>query len=404
MAITKYTSVLEIGTGSAKFMIGYAKDHRPVPVFYAKKRYDHPILHTSFTAEDMKSIIAAIQSFRHMEDESLVVKVSLDSAVLLLPPLNLMVYQSGKATNVVATNDIINQVDVSNVHTLIKKEALPSGVGLVDIVPDRFTLEDGTSTKFPPLGKKSHILKMDAKLHCLPYETITTYRQLCEGAGFRIEQQLVETYATSTLLSANPNLPSTFYYLDIGAHISTVSFIGGHQPFASSYIECGGDTLTNYLMNSLNISFSEATYLKEKFGLLKAGRKYEIPLLVKGDRVIKQKDLNEAIEAFLTLYSEKLKAPFYSVMEKIKIDQSNKQPLLIGGGGSLLSGLLPYLTSINLPGVSNIYSYIPPFPGARDPAAINLLGAIAARSSYRGTLEDNYAGVSTLSRNVDRGE
>ena len=89
---------------------------------------------------------------------------------------------------------------------------------------------------------------------------------------------------------------------------------------------------------------------------------------------------------------------------EIKIDQSNKQPLLIGGGGSLLSGLLPYLTSINLPGVSNIYSYIPPFPGARDPAAINLLGAIAARSSYRGTLEDNYAGVSTLSRNVDRGE
>ena len=404
MAITKYTSVVEIGSGSVKFMIGYAKDNHPIPVYYAKKRLERPLFGRKLTDEDKKSTINALSFFHHLDNETLAVKVSLDSAVLLLPPLNLRVYQSGKATNVVAPNDIISQVDVSNVHTLIKKESLPNGTGLVDIVPDRFSLDDGTSTSIPPIGRKSHLLRMEAKLHCLPEDIITGYRQLCEGASFRIEQQIVETYASSTFFTSLPNFPETYFYIDIGANITSVAFIGHHQPFASSYIELGGETLTSYISKSLNLSISEANYLKEKFGIQRDDYHYQIPLFVKDGRKIYQKELNRVISEFLEIYIEKLKAPIFSVCQAVHLNSSRKEMAILGGGGSLLSGLTKVLETKNLPNISSFQAILPSVPGANDPAAINLLGAISARSTYRGTLEDNYAGVSTLSRDLGRGE
>jgi hypothetical protein len=109
-----------------------------------------------------------------------------------------------------------------------------------------------------------------------------------------------------------------------------------------------------------------------------------------------QNNLNAVIENFFDTYDSYLNNGITTLLSQKLVGDFSKTPLVFGGGGSLLYGLTSLLVSSV--GKRPYYLYAPKVIGARDPGAINLLGLICAEGSYRGTLEDNYHGVSTLSR------
>ena len=398
MSATKYTAAIEIGTGSVKYLAGYARGGRPVPVHKAERALPCPFHPGKNTEEETKAIRQVLRSFREREDDHLGAKLDSGSAVLLLPSLSLAVYQCEKGTHVVSGDDVIGQLDVSNVHTLVRKERIPDGYRLVDIVPECFLLSDGTIARKPPIGRRSDVLTMKAMLHLLPESLVLAYRQLVESAGFRVEQLFVESYAASCLLEGEEGVPEAYFYCDIGARRTVLTLVGKGRPFAASYFDLGSEDLTDHLARELHLSREEASLLKERRGLVGKRWKHEEPLLEKEGRPIYQDALDESIRRFLQTYGERLRAPLLQIAESARLPEAMKAPLFLGGRGALLRGLGEELGRLSLPRVSYARTFIPDVPGAMDPGLIPLLGAIAARGAYRGTMEEGYAGVSTLSR------
>jgi len=395
----KYTACLEITSDYAKFAVGNVLHNQPVILYYAKKPLKGGLVRGEI--DNPKLIQDIIKGFLQIEDESLGLKINGTSVSIVVPPLGFQVYGYRTVTNVIASTSLIDKIDIANVMSLVKKEPIPFGNVIVDIVPDAFILSNGKGYANPPLGEKSDSLAVQAKVHTLPEKMLYDYKSTVEGAGFRVKRACVASYCASQLIATDKTMPETYVYVDIGAHITTVSFIGKTSPFGSVFFAQGGDDLTAAIAEAFGVSLEDAALLKEKYGYDPRISKYQMPLIKSKDddgkpTVYYQNNLNAVIENFFDTYDSYLNNGVTTLLSQKMVGDFSKTPLVFGGGGSLLYGLTSLLVSSV--GKRPYYLYAPKVIGARDPGAINLLGLICAEGSYRGTLEDNYHGVSTLSR------
>jgi cell division protein FtsA len=401
MENTKYTACLEISSDYAKFAVGNLLHNQPIVLYYAKKPLKGGLLKGEI--DNPKLIQDVIKNFLQIEDENLGLKINGTSVSIVVPPLGFEIYRYDTVTNVIASTSLIDKIDIANVLSLVKKVTIPYGNMIVDIVPDAFILSNGKGYANPPLGEKSDSLAVQAKIHTLPEKLIYDYRSTVEGAGFRLKRACVAPYCASQLLATDKTMPETYIYIDIGAHLTTVSFIGKTSPFGSLFFAEGGDDLTRAIAEAFSVSYEDAELLKDKYGYDPRISNYQMPLIKSKDddgkpTVYYQNNLNAVIENFFDGYDTFLNNAITALLNKKFLANSGleKIPLVFGGGGSLLYGLSALLVSSI--GKRQVYFYTPKVIGARDPGAINLLGLICAEGSYRGTLEDNYHGVSTLSR------
>jgi cell division protein FtsA len=400
MENSKYTACLEISSSYAKFAVGNVFHNQPAILYYAKKPLKGGLIKGEI--DNPKVVQEVIKNFLDIEDENLGLKINGTSVSIVVPPLGFQIYRYQTVTNVIASTSIIDKIDIANVMSLVKKEPIPYGNVIVDIVPDAFILSNGKGYANPPLGEKSDSLAVQAKVHTLPEKMLYDYKSTVEGAGFRVKRACVASYCASQLIATDKTMPETYVYVDIGAHLTTVSFIGKTSPFGSLFFAEGGDDLTQAISDAFAVSPSDAELLKEKYGYDPRSSKYQMPLIKSKDEdgkptVYYQNNLNAVIEAFFDTYDSLLNNAIMTLLsKKMAADGIEKIPLIFGGGGSLLYGLANLLVSSI--GKRSYYIYTPKVIGARDPGAINLLGLICAEGAYRGTLEDNYHGVSTLSR------
>jgi cell division protein FtsA len=400
MEITKITAALEITSDYAKFAVGYSLTGAPVLLYFAKK----PIKAFMKDGEmvNAKAITDVLASFLKLDDEALRLKINASEVSIVIPPLGFEVYQNNKTTNVVGEEAIIHTIDIGNVMSLVKKEPVPNGNVIVDIVPDAFVLENGKMYANPPIGEKSDSLTIEAKVHTLPDHILYAYRKAAEDAGFRVDRTCVATYCASQLISCLKNLPASYLYVDMGAHITAVSLVGNSSPFGSLFFLKGGDDLTQDIADAFGIPFEEAEKLKLNCGYDLRETKYQSPLATSVGEDGKstpyfQKDLNSVIEDFFESYDGFLNNAIQTILNKQPANPALLTlPILVSGGASKLNGLEALIASVV--GKRPLTRFVPPVLGARDPGATNLLGLIVAEGSYHGTLEDNYHGVSTLSR------
>lgn len=400
MEVSKNTACLEITSDTAKFAMGYEIGGEPVLLYYAEKSIKGCVKDGQIV--DPENLKKVIRQFIKIEDEAMAVKISATNISLILPPLGFQVYRMNKTTNVVALTGLVDRIDIVNVMSLVKKEQIPGGNVIVDIIPLCFVLADGRRYGNPPLGEKSDTLSVQTMLHTLPSKILDDYKRTVEEAGFRIRRSSVAPYCAAQLLKSDKNLPETYLYIDIGAHITTVSFIGNTSPYGSMYFLLGGDDLTQAIAERFGLSFADAELLKTTYGYDERALSYEAPLFTgvtpQGGKVsYYQKDLNAVLSTFFAHYKEVLANCLAKSYTRSK-DQNviASLPFIISGGGSKLHGLGKLLESAT--SGHSVLFYTPKVMGARDPRYANLLGQISAEGHYRGTLEENLHGVSTLTR------
>ena len=398
----KNTAVLEICSSSVKFAVGYSEGRVPHVLYYNK----FPI--SGFVKDgQIPNPIAlgeALAPYLKIEDEELKLKVDPTEINFVVPPIGFQVFQNDKTTNVV--RDTIEQLDISNVTLMLKRDGVPSGSYLVDIVPDAFVIGNGRQYSNPPIGERAEYLTLFAKIFTLPEAIYSSYVQSAQSAGLRVIHSIVATQCAAMMVKSEGNLPGTYFYLDMGAHLTTVSLIGNNSPFASLYFPLGGDDLTEKIAKAFDISFEEAETLKKKFGYDERTFAYPSPIFKKdvdgNKKTISQTQLNTLISEFFTSYNAYIKNAINTLIENQAKAQGMTDktpfaslPLVVSGGTSLLKGLDKVLDNF---GGRNIHKFMPKTLGARDPGATNILGLIVLGGEYRGTLEDNYHGISSLTR------
>jgi cell division protein FtsA len=399
MEASKNTAVLEITDDAAKFAIGYAIGGQPILVY----KTERPVrgLVKNGVVTDVKGVSDVIKDFLHIEDEAARLKINALNLSIIIPPLGLQIYQNTKITNVVSSQALVDQIDVTNLNSLLMKDPIPNGNVIVDIIPDAFDLDNGKSYKNPPLGEKSNSIAIHAKIHTLPGSLVRDCRAAVEGAGFRIKDVSVAPYCASQLIASDRSMPENYLLLDMGARLTTLSMIGATAPYSSLFFYKGGDDLTEAIASAMGLSFQAASDLKKGYGHEDRVTKYEAPIAISATETGKTKYYQKSLNAVVENYFEDFNAHLTNAIAKLVARQPASQiiqtmPIVAIGGASQLKGLSKLLAPSL--GARQFIAYVPSTLGARDPRFANILGLIVAESRYRGTLEENYHGVSALSR------
>ena len=393
----KLTACFEISSDAIKVLIGYELGDAPVVLYRVRKVMPEQIKEGQIT--DPNGLIRALAELHNLVDEPAHLRISISEIYFVLPPIGLMVYESDKTTNVVAPNNEIAKIDISNVVSLVKKEAIPGGNVIVDIIPDEFVLEDGQRFNNPPLGKKSVSLTIKAKIHSLPSKVPATYNKLLTQAGFRVRRASVSTYCIAELFKTYQELPTSYVLIDMGGRLTTVSLIGRGAPYSSASFFRGGDDLTEAIAASLETTFAAAEKLKVEYGYRAVTHAYEPPLPIDDDYAREnpfyQRHLNGIISTFFESYQAVLSNAVSSLLSRYG-GKYDSLPVVITGGASRLYGIRPFLEQA-LPGRELSFP-LPRSIGARDAGFSALLGLLINSGKYVGSLEDNYHGVGSVSR------
>ena len=394
----KPTAAIEISSAEIKLVVGYEIDGQPIVLYAMRKPIDAFVERGQIV--NLIGLIDALREIKEIKDATAKLKLTISEAILLLPPLGLEVYQSDKTTNVVSPTGTVEAIDISNVVSLVRKEVIPHGGQIIDIVPDAFALDNGVALSSQPLGEKSNSLSISAKIHALPFSVIENFRRAFKEADIVVKRALVAPHAATYLLAQDLALPTSYLLIDMGAEVTTVSLIGDRTLFSSTYFEKGGKDLTTAIMASLNLPFDEAEKLKRRYGIDHRSMSFypTIAQSVDIEGVEKQyttEDLNRVTEQFVYDYLVSLKQAINSLMSGYD-KKYLKMPFVISGGLGRLSGLDELI--IEAFPDNKIYFCIPKAIGARHQTYVNTLGAILANNRYQSYLEEDRPVVTPLTR------
>ena len=393
----KLTACFEISSDSIKVLIGYELGGQPVVLYRTQTAL--PGLVKEGQIIDPNGLIRALAELHTVDDAAARLRISISEVCLILPPIGLVVYESDKTTNVVSPTNEIAKIDFSNVVSLVRKEPIPGGNTIIDIIPDEFVLDDGSRYANPPLGVKSTSLSIRAKIHALPETVASTYNRLISQAGFRVKKASVSTYCIAELFKTYNDLPKSYILVDMGARLTAVALIGEGSPYSSASFYSGGDDLTEDIATAFDCTFAAAEKLKCEYGYREKLRDYEPPLPVELDHmpttIYYQKELNEVIKNHFESYGAVLGNAIASLLGKYG-NRFDSLPIVFTGGASRLKGIEKFLASA-FP-KREIYFPFPRSIGARDPSYSALLGLLLTSGKYVGSLEDNYHGMGAVSR------
>ena len=405
--MAKIQGCLEVSNVAIKLLLGYPLNGTPI-VLYTKKIPLPKGTVSHGTLKDIDAAVACLKELREFKDDSEKIDLKLDNILLVIPSIGLKVYSNDKNFLVAGQDGKITRLDIANLLSLLKKDPVPAGNTIVDIIPIIFQLDDGSRFDRPPLDRISGSITVKAMIHCLPETVSGQYQTMANAAGYRVKKTGVSVYCAAKYFATIPDAPKNYLLLDIGARSTDLALIGDKAPYSATSFARGGDDLTEAIAEAFGISVEDAESLKVDHGYDTRVLSYRPPLIKGIDKEsgapknYYQKDLNEVIEEYFETFLSELSASINLVLEKHNNPQFNALPFMLTGGASELKGLQDFLRKA-FPTREPILIR-PTAIGARDPGFTNLLGMLAATGSYSGSLSDFGTGVMNVTREAPKPE
>ncbi len=395
----KLVAVLEITSKSLRIVVGYVYDEQ-VYVIYALN-VNIPRCIANGKIVDEVTLINEIKKISHIEDVNAKLKVNISDVVLVLPPYGLEIFQTKQATNVINEEGKVGNIDIRNLHSLINKEKIANDCELVDIIPDCFILDQDRSFKKPPIGEKSADVVMTAMVHTLPSTLVKSYINVVRSAGINVSRVIVSSQGACEYLSDYEEVPNDYFLIDVGARMTSVSFIGKNQLFGSTFFNWGSDNIDDKIIESFNCNANEASKFKILYGYDTRKLSFS-PFVYKqnseeGSKIFYVNDLNQIIKSEMDIFVDKLNLSINELLKGYDPNFKNLNAVFIGGG-SLLKGLKKYVEP-KIP-CEKIICVMPKTLGARNPCFFNCLGVLKAHDKYQGGFDDFHPKISQISRNL----
>ncbi len=396
--MTKPVAAIEFGSKKLKLVVGYELDGQVYILYALNKPYGHIVDGGSIT--DAPKLAQAISDVRQFSDPSVKLKVSISEALLSLPPLGLEIFQTKQVTTVISDEAKIGSLDIRNIYSLIKNGALPLDNQLIDVVPERYVLDQGRSFLRPPLNESSSTLTVYAKVHTLPKRIYGEYRNALHSGGLSLKRSVVAPFGACELLATYSDIPSDYLLVDIGSNLTTVSLIGDKELYASRAFDWGGDRITERIVESFNINETDAEKYKIIYGIDRREMSFRAPICStddgQGNEIKHYSDeLNNIIKKELDILVKQLNAAIEDLLKGYD-NTAKSLPMILIGGGAKLNGLVEFVE----PKVQSesVKVVVPRTLGARDPTYTNCLGMIIANSKYPNVYDETHPRVNQLTR------
>lgn len=247
--------------------------------------------------EITSSLAKAIQD---AEEET---NLKINSAYVTVPGKHVTIVQNSITKEVKDKYSGISVRDVQSAIMQVKDIEIPDGKTLIDIVPDKITLDNGTVVT-DPVGNLSANFTISAQVILAEKDYVRQLNGIFKRAGLEIDGIVPVTLAERNLILDSNELHDNIMLLDIGAGNTDIGVFEGSSFVYTNSLPLGGDNITHDIALVLNISEEEADKLKRQYGLaLKSFIDNDNDIILntckeeKKNKIIKSSELIEIIEA-----------------------------------------------------------------------------------------------------------
>ncbi len=299
MAIGDIIVGIDIGTSKVSLVVGEVNNFNQIEVIYNTTHKCNGIKKTKIIDEDE----IALSISKVIEEAEKETELKINSSYVTIPGKHVTIVQNSIVKEAKDKYAGISVKDVSSGIMQVKDVEIPEGKVMIDIVLDKFVLEDGKIVT-DPVGNLSSNFTLDAQVILAEKDYIKQLTAIFRKAGLEIDGFVPITLAERNLMLDNNELTDNVMLLDIGAGNTEIGIFESNGFIYTNTIPLGGRNITSDIALVLNISEEEAEKLKKQYGL--AMKSYidndnEIILnTYRGDsktRAIKSSELIEIIEA-----------------------------------------------------------------------------------------------------------
>ena len=262
MAIGDIIVGIDIGTSKVSTVVGEVNNFNQIETICCTSSKCSGIVKGKIASED--EIAEAIaKTIKEAEEIS---NLKINSAYTTIPGKYVTIVQNSIVKDAKDKFAGITLKDVTSAIIQIRDIEVPDDKILVDIVPDKFILEDGKTVE-DPVGKFSSNFTLTAQIILADKEYIKSFTSIFKKANIEIDGVVPTTLAERNLVLDINEINDNVMLLDVGAGNIDIGVFYGSSFIYTNTINLGGDTITNDIAYVLNISNEEADKLKKQYGL-----------------------------------------------------------------------------------------------------------------------------------------
>ena len=301
MAIGDIIVGVDIGTTKVSTVVGEVNNFGQIEIISNTSYKCSRLKKGKIINEDEISLSLA-KTIKDAEDET---NLKINSAYVTIPGKYATIVQNSITKEVKDKYSGISLRDVQSAMIQVKDIDIPDGKTLIDIVPDKITLENGTIVA-DPVGNLSSSFTISAQVILAEKDYVRQLNTIFKRAGLEIDGIVPITLAERNLILDNNELHDNIMLLDIGAGNTDIGVFEGSSFIYTNSIPLGGDNITHDIALVLNITEEEADKLKRQYGLalrsyIDVDKDNDIILNTCKDesksKIIKSSELIEIIEA-----------------------------------------------------------------------------------------------------------
>lgn len=321
MAIGDIIVGVDIGTSKVCTVVGEVNNFGQIEI----------ICNTSFKCSGLKKgkiinedeiILSLAKTIKDAEDET---NLKINSAYVTIPGKYVTIVQNSITKDVKDKYSGISVKDVQTAIMQVKDIEIPDGKALIDIVPDKITLENGTVVT-DPVGNLSSSFTISAQVILAEKDYVRQLNNIFKKIDLEIDGIVPITLAERNLVLDTNELHDNIMLLDIGAGNTDIGVFEGSSFLYTNSIPVGGENITNDIALVLNITEEEADKLKRQYGLaLKSFIDNDNDIILNTcketnkSKIIKSSELIEIIEARIE--------EIFSIINKDITNQGLKQKI-----------------------------------------------------------------------------
>lgn len=299
MAIGDIIVGIDIGTSKVCTVVGEVNNFGQIEII-SNTSYKCSGLKKGKIIDEEEICLCVAKTIKDAEDET---NLKINSAYVTIPGKHVTIVQNSITKEVKDKYSGISVKDVQNAIIQVKDIEIPDEKTLIDIVPDKIILDNGTVVT-DPVGNLSSSFTMSAQVILADKGYVRQLNSIFKRAGLEIDGIVPITLAERNLVLDKNELHDNVMLLDIGAGNTDIGVFEGSTFVYTNSIPVGGDNITNDIALVLNISQEEADKLKRQYGLaLKSFIDNDNDIILntskddKKNRIIKSSELIEIIEA-----------------------------------------------------------------------------------------------------------
>ena len=262
MAIGDIIVGIDIGTSKVSTFVGEVNNFNQIEIICSTSCKCSAIQKGVIVDEDELSLSIS-KSIKEAEDIS---NFKINSAYTVIPGKYITIVQNSIVKEAKDKFAGISIKDVSSAIIQVRDIEIPEDKVLIDIVPDKFILEDGKAIE-DPVGKFSSNFTLTAQIILAEKEYIKQLTSVFKKAGIEIDGVVPISLAERNLVLDTNELSDNVMILDIGAGNTEIGVFNDSSFIYTNTIALGGDNITSDIAYVLNISKEEADKLKRQYGL-----------------------------------------------------------------------------------------------------------------------------------------